>query len=151
MKSYPNLRAGSFLILAIAATVLTWPVTAESSLCQLGDSGWSVAVNPEWEISATVADITDRAVTIEIQKRFVGQPDEYGLMPAMYLDFVKDSEQAVQQIIITDEYIVNDTSENWIDFHIELANPLLAGFCYRCIPSGDQFETVTLSGTEGYM
>ncbi|NIA07859.1 MAG: PEP-CTERM sorting domain-containing protein [Actinobacteria bacterium] len=126
--------------------------TAGASVYQLGDSGWSAAVDPEWEISFSVDDLTERAVIIQIQKRFVGEPDEFGLMPAMYVDFIKNSDEAVEQIIITDEYIINDTSKVWTDFHIELTtsrNPL-AGFDPQYIPSGDQFATVTLSGSNGY-
>jgi len=127
--------------------------TAGAALYQLGDSGWSAAVNDEWDISFSVDALSERAVIIEIQKRFVGEPDEYGLMPSMYLEFIKMSEDAVGQIIINDEYILNDTSEDWIDFHIELAvgGNQRAGFCYQCIPSGDQFETVVLSGSSGYL
>ena len=153
MRNCAKASVRSLLALAVAAAVLTLAGTAGASLYQLGNSGWSVAVNSEWEISFFVEQLTERTVTIEIQKRFLGEPDEFGLMPAMYVEFIKNSEAAVGQIIITDEYIVNDTSEDWIDFHMELAvsGNQRAGFCYQCIPSGDQFETVTLSGSGGYL
>ena len=151
MRNYHNTSGRCLLTLGILATVLMLPGFAGASLYQLGDSGWSAAVNPNWEISFSVDSLTERAVIIQIQKRFVGEPNEFGLMPAMYLDFVKNSEEAVGQIIINDEYIVNDTSENWIDFHIELTNSQLAGFHDQYMPSGDQFETVMLSGSDGYL
>ena len=152
MRNCAKASVRSLLALAVAAAVLTLAGTAGASLYQLGNSGWSVAVNSEWEISFFVEQLTERTVTIEIQKRFLGEPDEFGLMPAMYVEFIKNSEAAVGQIIITDEYIVNDTSEDWIDFHMELGviGSPLAGFS-QCIPSGDQFETVTLSGSDGYL
>ena len=117
------------------------------------DSGWSAAVNEDWDIGVVVDDITDDAVIIEIVKRFVGEPDEFGLMSAMYIEFIKNSDQAVGQIIITDEFVTNDTSVGWIDYHIELAVSIFdpeAGFALESDPSGDQFATVVLSGSNGH-
>ena len=152
LKNHSNTKFRGFLALTVAMTTLILAPTAGAAIHQLGDSGWSAAVNSEWDISFSVDGYTDRAVIIGIQKTFVGGPDEFGLMPAMYVEFIKDSQEAFEQIIITDEYIINGTTENWIDFHMELAigASQRAGFCKYCIPSGDQFETVTLSGTNGY-
>lgn len=153
LKNHNSNSVRCSTVLTVVAAMLMLAGTAGASVYQLGDSGWSAAVDSEWDITFTVDDLTERAVIIGIQKRFTGEPDEYGLMPAMYVDFIKTSEEAVGQIIITDEYIVNDTSEVWTDFHIELtgsSNPL-AGFCNQCIPSGDRFETVVLSGSDGYL
>lgn len=152
LNRHSNAKLNSFLILAVAAAMLTSASTAGAAIHQLGDSGWSAAVDDEWEISFSIDGYTDKAVIIEIQKRFVGEPDEFGLMPAMYVEFVKDSVEALEQIIITAEYVINNTTENWTDFHIELAvgpDPK-AGFCPNCIPSGDQFATVELSSSNGY-
>jgi hypothetical protein len=133
--------------------LLIFTGTAGASLYQLGDSGWSAVVHPEWDITFSVDYLSTERVIIQIQKCFVGESDEFGLMPAMYVEFIKDSETAVEKIIINDEYIINDTSENWTDFHIELAvgGSQRAGFCYDCTSSGDQFETVELSGSSGYL
>ena len=71
----------------------------------------------------------------------------------MYIEFIKNSQQAVGQIIITDEFITNDTTEPWIDFHIELAVSIYdpeAGFSLATNPDGDQFSTVALSGSNGH-
>lgn len=151
-KNQNSTKLQSLFVLAVAAAMLTLASTAGAALYQLGDSGWSAAVDDEWDITFAVDGYTDDGVIIQIQKRFVGGPDEFGLMPAMYVEFVKDSEEALGNIIITDEYIVNDTTENWIDFHLELAvgpNPQ-AGFSDDFIPSGDQFQTVELTGSNGY-
>ena len=135
----------------LAAVVVMLPATAQSAVIQLGDSGWLAAVNQDWDIGVVVDDITDDAVIIQIIKRFVGEPDEFGLMPAMYVEFIKDSDQAVGQIKIRDEFITNDTTEDWIDYHMELAiSQAQAGFSYDSDPSGDQFATVVLSGSNGY-
>ena len=144
-----------FVVVASIAVML--PVTAGAAVVSLEnsleDSGWLAAVNEDWDIGVVVDDITDDAVIIQITKRFVGEPDEFGLMPAMYIEFIKDSEDAVGQIIITDEFITNDTTEPWIDFHIELAVSIFdpeAGFALDSDPSGDQFSTVVLSGSNGH-
>ena len=127
--------------------------SAYSAESQLGNSGWTVAVNEDWDIGVAVDDVTDDAVIVQIAKRFVGQPDEFGLMPAMYIEFIKTSEQAVNQIIITDEFVTNDTTETWIDYHMELVVSIFdpeAGFSLASNPSGDQFATVELSGSNGH-
>ena len=123
---------------------------AAATIYELDDSGWSVAVNSNWDISFVVDGYTADAVVIQVQKVFVGEVDEFGLLPAMYMEFIKDSQQAYQKIIITDEYIVNDTAVDWLDFHIEIVESPLAGFDPQHMPSGDQFETVTLTGSNGY-
>ena len=142
-----------YWFVVIVAVVLIPLSTAQSAVNQLGDSGWLAAVNQDWDIGVVVDDITDDAVIIQIVKRFVGEPDEFGLMSAMYIEFIKNSEQAVGQIIITDEFITNDTSRDWIDYHIELAVSIYdpeAGFSTDSNPSGDQFSTVALSGSNGH-
>jgi hypothetical protein len=142
-----------YCFVAIVAVVLIPLSTAQSAVIDLGDSGWLAAVNQDWDIGVVVDDITDDAVIIQIVKRFVGEPDEFGLMPAMYIEFIKDSEQAVGQIIITDEFVTNDTSRDWIDYHMELAVSIFdpeAGFSTDSNPSGDQFATVVLSGSNGH-
>ena len=139
-------------VLAVSVAVM-FAGTAEAAVIQLGDSGWLAAVNQDWDIGVVVDDIIDDAVIIQIVKRFVGEPDEFGLMPAMYIEFIKNSEQAVGQIIITDEFVTNDTSQNWIDYHMELAVSIFdpeAGFSTDSNPSGDQFAAVVLSGSNGY-
>ena len=55
----------------VAGILLMLAGTAGAALYQLGDSGWSAAVNPEWEISFSVDQLTERTVIIEIQKRFI--------------------------------------------------------------------------------
>jgi hypothetical protein len=135
----------------LAALVVMLPTTAQSAVIQLGDSGWFAAVNPDWDIGVVVDKVADDAVIIEITKRFIGEPDEFDLMPAMYIEFIKDSNPAVSQIEIRDEFITNDTSEDWIDYHMELVvSQAEAGFSNDSDPSGDQFATVTLSGSNGY-
>ena len=142
-----------FWCVLVVSVAVMLPGTAESAVNQLGDSGWLAAVNEDWDIGVVVDDITDEAVIIQIIKRFLGEPDEFGLMPAMYIEFIKNSEQAVGQIIITDEFITNDTTEPWIDYHIELGVSIYdpeTGFSLDSDPSGDQFATVVLSGSDGH-
>ena len=142
-----------FLCIVTCVVIFTLVGTAYPVVVQLGDSGWSAAVNEDWDIGVVVDDMTEEAVIIQIVKRFVGEPDEFGLMPAMYVEFIKNSDLAVGQIIITDEFVTNDTSEDWIDYHIELAVSIFdpeAGFALASDPSGDQFATVVLSGSNGH-
>ena len=115
----------------------------------LGNSGWSLAVNPGGDITAVVDDETEDEVIIQLQKTFTGEPDEFNLLPTMYVEFVKESADAVNIIVITDEFITNDTTVDWIDFHMELVVNVeqpKAGFSMQYIPSGDQFQTVLPGG-----
>ncbi len=149
-----SLRCRCF-VAVLVLVVLTG--VGKGAIYELSDewsnSGWIAAVNEDWDIGITVDAVRDDAVVIQIQKRFVGDPDDLGLMPPMYIEFIKDSEEALEKIIISDEFITNDTSVDWIDFHIELAVSIFdpeAGFGVPTDPSGDQFETVIVTGTNGY-
>ena len=144
-----------FLLIAAAVVMLAVPAQAVVNPLEFGDedSGWLVAVNEDWDISVVVDGLSEDAVFIQIFKTFVGEPDEFGFMDAMVVEFIKDSEDAVGMIIIRDEFVTNNTSEDWIDYHMELAvaefNPQ-AGFSAESDPWGDQFDTVFFSGSEGY-
>ncbi len=139
------------IVAVLVLAVLTG--VGKGAIYDLSNSGWIAAVNEDWDIGITVDAVLDDAVVIQIQKRFVGDPDDLGLMQPMYIEFIKDSEEALEKIIIADEFITNDTSVDWIDFHIELAVSIFdpeAGFGVPTDPSGDQFETVIVNGTNGY-
>ena len=134
-------------------TVLLISSVSKAALYPLEDSGWTAAVNEDWDIGVTVDAVLEDAVVIQLQKRFVGEPDDLGLMQPMYVEFIKDLETALEKIIIADEFVTNDTSVDWIDFHIELAVSIFdpeAGFVEPTSPSGDQFQTVVVSGTNGH-
>ena len=92
MPTYCGLLRYYSIVIVAMAVVAVLPGPAESAVDALGDSGWLVAVNEDWDIGVVVDDITDDAVIIQIAKRFVGEPDEFGLMPAMYIEFIKNSE-----------------------------------------------------------
>ena len=66
---------------------------------------------------------------------------------------MKTSVDAVEDIVITHEYIVNDTSFEWLDFHmylmVDIFNPQ-AGFDDNYIPDGDQFEDLHYAINYGY-
>ena len=136
----------------IAALCLILPSSARSALYELGDSGWTAAVD-EGAMNVITDVFTGAAVVIRIEKTFEGEPDGLGLIAPLYLDFYKNREDAAGQIIINDEFITNNTSANWIDFHIELEVSVSdpeGGFSSVLIPSGDLFETVVLSGSDGH-
>ena len=146
------LDSGRCWSVAVVALCLILPSSAGATVYELGDSGWTAVVD-QGNINVITQVTTGAAVVIRIEKTFEGQPDPLGLMPPLYLDFYKTGENAAGQIIINDESITNDTSVDWIDFHMALevsvSNPE-AGFSTTLLPSGDLFSTVVLSGSNGY-
>ena len=156
----PNSILRWWCMVTVAAAVLL-PGTAKADVHELkdpntgADSGWVASVDPDavWPIGVVVDEVNDDAVIIQIKKTFLGSPDEYGLMAAMFVEFLKKSEDAVGKIIITDEFVTNDTTEDWIDYHMVLMvseNVPEAGFSNDSDPDGDQFSTVVLSDSNGY-
>lgn len=140
------------LLTLYVVLVLSAPVQAVS--IPLGDSGWAMVVSPRMEgVSVPIVDrVTSDAVYIELGKTFTS-PLEDGLFRPIIIEFQKISSTATSNIIICDEYIVNDTSTEWLDFHMSLIVKVInpeAGFNRNFIPDGDQLENVYYSSGYGY-
>ncbi len=122
----------------------------------LGDSGWDMVVQSysEGYVLPVVDAIGNDNVVIELYKEFPGLI-EYGASVPLVVEFVKIAPDAKKNIIITDEYIINHTDSEWLDFHMTIINLGVpaAGFDPQHVPNGDQLEQVTytspLPGYEG--
>ncbi len=140
-----------FLVLCMT---LIYTNLSFAAFIELGESGWAVVLSPAMEEVVSVSllpfNIED-AVVIEIDKEFKQLPDEMGIFSPIVIEFQKLSEDAVSNIIISDEYIVNNTGVEWFDFHMLLiVGDQQAGFNPNYIPSGDQFEDVSYGMYYGY-
>jgi hypothetical protein len=100
-----------------------------------------------------VFSVSEDAVVIELDKTFFGGVDVYGNFDPLVVEFKKTSANASSQIVIRDEYIVNETSGEWDDFHMFLLVNAVspeAGFDSTQTPYGDQLESVTYDKYFGY-
>ena len=121
------------------------------------DSGWEIVISPSvidiGEISTPyVYGVTDDAVYIQLDKTFTEPPVDM-LFDPLIIEFEKTSADASLNIVIEDEYIVNDTGTEWFDFHMHLIVDILspeAGFNPSFLPDGGQLEDVYFSTNSGY-
>ncbi len=145
-------------LLLIILALFCLPAFGEIISIDLDNSGWAV------EIDSTVGNVgdiealyvygtTEDSIFIEIDKLFYDQPNEQGFYYPIIIDFVKVSENAVSNIVIRDERVVNRTGATWVSYDMHLItgflNPL-AGFDDTHVPDGGQLETVTYSNYSGY-
>lgn len=122
------------------------------------DSGWSFVVNAaaqqKYEVDFSVDTANSDMVMVEIVKTFLDPPDSYGVFKPIYIEFKKRTADAVSKIVINDEYVTNNTSTVWADYHMYLMSDTVgspkAGFDSNEIPNGDQFQTVTYNDYRGY-
>lgn len=145
------------LLIMSAITALTAPA-AKSAVLDIGDSGWQMIVSADNQLVGDIGypyiygTIND-AVHLELDKTFRKGPDEFGFMSPLTIEFKKVSANAVSRIVIRDEYIVNDTGVEWVDFHMQLLVSMMnpeAGFNTSYIPSGGVLENVSYSMPYGY-
>lgn len=130
----------------------------EATIYPLGDSGWSMVVSSDLTRSnqikiPRVYSINADSVVIELDKTFFGDTDAYGNFDPLIIEFKKTAVNAKSKIVIRDEYIVNDTEQEWSDFHMFLLVNALApeaGFDPTQTPYGDQLEGTTYSNYVGY-
>jgi len=142
------------IILLIIAVSLLSTGPANAVVVPLGESGWAVVATPETSqgISIPAIDIEGDSLVIEIAKTF-SIPPENGLFQPMIFEFQKIAADATANIVINDEYIVNDTGVEWFDFHISLLVDVFepqAGFDTGSLPDGGQFEDVYYAMDYGY-
>ena len=119
-------------------------------------SGWEMIAQSysEGYVSPVTDVVGDDYVLIELYKTFPG-PIEYGASQPHVVEFIKVAPDAKQNIIITDEFIRNNTDYEWFDFHMTIINlgTPEAGFDPQHVPNGDQLEevyyTTPLPGYDG--
>ncbi len=132
--------------------------TAMGTLYDLGTSGWQMVVDTDLvqgnQIGVPyVYSQTSDAITIELDKVFLGHPDSQGNFSPLIVEFLKKSTNATPKIIIRDEYVVNDTNTDWYDYHMFLIVNALnpgAGFDASMTPGGNKLEQVSYSQYFGY-
>lgn len=141
----------------IAVLVFTLTMTASFANAvstPLADSGWSIVTEEQAGGAVNVPliyGVTEDSVIIEIDKIFNQGFDGLNYEPVSF-KIEKTSDQAVSNIIINDEYIVNSTGTEWFDFHMTIVNGQtpFAGFNQNYIPDGDLLETVTFANNTGF-
>jgi len=149
METSVILRRGVLLMLVV---VMFFTVTTQAAVIELDDSGWAMVITSPGVSIPFVYGVTDDAVYIEIDKSFDEEASGQFLDPIIF-EFQKISEDAVGTIVIRDEYVVNNTGVEWVDYHIFLVVDALdpeAGFDPQYIPDGDELEEVYYSKFYGY-
>ena len=128
---------------------------AEGATIPLGNSGWAMLTGQCSDSVGVAVDKVDKdndLVVIELYKTFKN-PAESGTFAPIIFDFQKISEDAVSNIVIEDEYILNNTGTEWFDFHMYLLFPIglgQVGFNPNFIPDGSQLESVSYTMNFGY-
>ncbi len=148
-----SVRAVKFLGFVLCV-LLICAVPTEGVVIPLENSGWAMVVSPTSRgVSMPVVEwFDDNVVVIQLGKTF-DRPPENGLLHPLIIEFQKTSADASANIVIRDEYIVNDTGVEWLDFHMYLLVDIFepqAGFNPNFIPDGGQLEEVNYSGNYGY-
>jgi len=142
------------VVFLVLYALLVCAASVEGVVIPLDDSGWAMVVRPGLgTVSAPIVDrVTGDAVYIELAKTF-NSPPQGGFLAPIIIEFQKVSPNATLNIIIRDEYIVNNTDTEWIDFHMSLLVDILnpqAGFNPDSLPDGDQLEQVYYNCNYGY-
>jgi hypothetical protein len=134
------------------AAVMFFTAATQATVVELDDSGWAMVITSPGVSIPFVFGVTEDAVYIEVDKSFDTEPEGLFLDPIVF-EFQKVSADAVSNIVIRDEYVVNNTGVEWVDYHITLLvdaiNPE-AGFDPQYIPDGDELEDVYYSNYYGY-
>ena len=121
-------------MLALAAVLWISNCFVNGAIIQENPHGWKILVD-DWGpvgpgASVVVEEASDPDVlSLEIVKNYTGGPDNYGIMPAIFLNFaqVADDATTVAKIVILDESI-NNTEVDWADCHWILVTWGLAEF-----------------------
>jgi len=130
-------------------------IPLQAVIIPLDDSGWAMVVdsNPGEVDFPFIYGVTDDAVSIQLDKVFDRAVGSDGFFDPIVIEFQKVSPDATANIIIRDEYIVNDTDIEWFDFHMHLIVSIMdpqAGFNPDFLPDGDQLEDAYYSTNYGY-
>jgi len=142
-----------FLSLAVLGAMCVCVAPVEAVIIPLEDSGWAMVVSPSvWESGQVgepyVYGVVDDAVVLQLDKLF-NRPAQGGFVDPIIIEFQKISTNAALNIIIRDEYIINDTGVEWVDYHMHLIS-CQTGFNPNFLPDGHQFEEVFYGDNYGY-
>ena len=146
-----------FKLVCVFVFLLLPFATAQAALIYENAGGWRItgSGNDDGSPASVVVHPGPRDVLlIEITKVFVGRPDRYGYLPAIFLNFTQVNPDAstASKIVILDEDIQNNTARDWIDFHWYLFGYGNARFnTAETFPSdyklpGDNFNLTPFSG-----
>jgi len=117
-----------FMVCGVAVLLQLGPLSARSAMVMLkdsggNDSGWAAwfdsSLDPFVDVSANLVDTGQDAVFIHLTKEF-RQGSENGVFPSIPIVFAQVSPNAVSNIVIDDEIIINSTGQDWTDFHMSL-------------------------------
>jgi len=117
-----------FMICGVAVLFRLGPFAASSSIVMLqdvngNDSGWAAwidaSLDPFVDVSTNLVDTGQDAVFIHLTKEF-RQGSVNGVFPSIPIVFAQMNQNAVSNIVIDDETIVNNTGQDWTDFHMSL-------------------------------
>jgi len=91
-------------LLLIILALFCLPAFGEIISIDLGESGWAAVLNSSISEVGDVEGLSvygtnEDSVFIEIDKRFIAQPDEQGYYNPIIIDFVKVSENALSNIV----------------------------------------------------
>ncbi len=119
-------------LVSIALVCLILPITASADvIVQLkiggNDSGWDAILADDIHTGIFVDSVTSSTVTIEIVKDFY-LPPENGVFPSHVIRFRQrlDDAATVPTIRISDEFIANNTGEEWLDYHWQILEEVAA-------------------------
>jgi hypothetical protein len=146
-------RKGSLLLWAAILASVTATALATDIVLPLRDTGWSVSFDERLkeQLGVHVLGVrpSQNAVLLELDKWFTGIKSNTGFDPII-LSFNKDNlSTSYSRFIIKDEFIVNDTDTDWLDFHM-LLSPGVVGFDNLTVPDGDKFADVDFYNNSGY-
>lgn len=128
-------RSIRVLAVAVLMASLLWAGSAQgSTILHPNAKGWKITA-PSWAVSlGAVVDVESvqdpDVLALEVWKNFTGSPDELGVMSSIGMNFTQVAEDAstASQIVILDEFVSNNTTEDWIDYHFKLATFGVASF-----------------------
>jgi len=141
-------------VAAVLSVVSALTPCAQAVVVPLDNSGWSMIITDTGQgVSMPIVESSNaKEVVIQLGKTFT-RPPEFGLFEPIIIEFEKTSADASSNIVIRDEYIINDTASFWFDFHMYLMVDAVrpqAGFNPCFVPDGDQLEDVFYSHNLGY-
>lgn len=119
--------AWSRVIALACVAFLSCQSSSQAGSIVLGASGWEAVWDNSLDVSIIVDHEKSDAVFIEKAAVFT-QPLGPGGFPPIPILFRQISPNAVSQIVIVDEILVNETGTPWTDFHMVLMGPGRAEF-----------------------
>ena len=119
-----------FMVCGVAVLLRLGPFDASSKTVQLidssgNDSGWLAIIDSSLDllvdVNALAVDLDEGVVFIQKSAEFT-LPAVNGVFPTIPITFMQTSANAVQNIVIDDEIILNNTGQPWGGFRMTLFN-----------------------------